>query len=237
MDSKSPWKVCLCSPPPWIGLFSTCALYGCPVFMSHKAAKVDGSPLLIDLYKWNARIPECSSIIHALINMEIHSIASPGDEALRGEWHLWGPEELLCYPWAEHRAETWTYSCCTLQPHFLPHDSTVSPRMKGIVLSHTQTLRPPPPAPHLDPGNVLVQSYYSGLWEAKDTLVVSWFWGYQYCLLLVCLWIPLNYVPTPMPYKSLRPEPLMVSLEDRTECAVESFQAIFTCCVVLGKRL
>lgn len=53
--------------------------------MSHKAAKVDGSPLLIDLYKWNARIPECSSIIHALINMEIHSIASPGDEALRGD--------------------------------------------------------------------------------------------------------------------------------------------------------
>lgn len=52
--------------------------------MSRKVAKVDCSPLLIDLYKWNARIPECSSIIHAFINMEIHSRASPRNTALSG---------------------------------------------------------------------------------------------------------------------------------------------------------
>lgn len=135
-DSKSPWKACLCLLPLWRGLFSTCTWYGCPVFMTHKAAKVDCSPLLIDLYKWNTRIPECSSIIHAFINMEIYSRASPRNAALGvGGVTSLGTWGAALYP--EHGAETSTPSCYTdsLLVCLTTGGSTVSPRN-----GHTQTL-------------------------------------------------------------------------------------------------
>lgn len=102
--------------------------------MSHKAAKVDCSLLLIDLYKWNTRIPECSSIIHAFINMEIHSRASPRNAALGGS-DISGDLRSSSASWAWSRDMNTLLCTDSLLVGLTIGGSTVSPRN-----GHTQTL-------------------------------------------------------------------------------------------------
>lgn len=102
--------------------------------MSHKAAKVDCSLLLIDLYKWNTRIPECSSIIHAFINMEIHSRASPRNAALGGS-EISGDLRSSSASWAWSRDMNTLLCTDSLLVGLTTGGSTVSLRN-----GHTQTL-------------------------------------------------------------------------------------------------
>lgn len=187
--------------------------------MSHKAAKVDCSLLLIDLYKWNTRIPECSSIIHAFINMEIHSRASPRNAALGGS-DISGDLRSSSASWA------WSRDMNTL----LCTDSL----LVGLTIggqhcvssewSHTD--------PCLDPGSALVQSHYTGLREAKDMPVMSWYWDVsRVCaasefLGMICFAFPRSLYGQ-NPWWSPKRSGLSV---------LWNLFKSFTCCEVLGER-
>lgn len=187
--------------------------------MSHKAAKVDCSLLLIDLYKWNTRIPECSSIIHAFINMEIHSRASPRNAALGGS-DISGDLRSSSASWAWSRDMNTLLCTDSLLVGLTIGGSTVSPRN-----GHTHR---PLFGPWERAGPEPLHWTQGGQGYARDVLILGCQQG------LCCLWIPWNDMFC-FPQKSLRQNPWWSPKRSGLSVLWNLFKS-FTCCEVLGER-